>query len=49
VVTLATKVEHGTTHPERYARTQCVVQGPEDLPGVRAEHKVRTAAHVAGS
>ena len=36
-----------TYQSERYARTQCLVTGPEDLPTVHAKHKQRTAAHVA--
>jgi hypothetical protein len=36
VVTLAIRVEGSTTHSERYARTQCLVTGPDDLPMVHA-------------
>jgi hypothetical protein len=33
-------------HDERFARTQCAVTGPEDLPTVHEQHRGNTAAHV---
>jgi hypothetical protein len=47
LVSLTTKVEHGTTQAESYCRTKTQVAGPEDLPAMHAEHKQRTADHVA--
>jgi hypothetical protein len=45
--TLTANVEGATHHGGRYALSQSVVTGPEDLPGVHAKHKQRTAVHVA--
>jgi hypothetical protein len=47
VASLATKAEGATTQSERYARTQCLVMRPDDLPTVHAKHRVKTAAHAA--
>jgi hypothetical protein len=33
-----------TTQSERYAQTQCLVTGPDDLPTVHPRHWVKTAA-----
>jgi hypothetical protein len=44
---LAIRVHAATTHGECYARTQCLVAGPDDLPVVHAKHRLKIAAHVA--
>jgi hypothetical protein len=49
VCNLASKIRRVTTdhHDEWFARTQCAVTGPEDLPTVHEHHRGNTAARVA--